>query len=93
MPKFIIEQYELHTSKYEIDAPTRADAVVGVLNSRGTRVDDSGEFIHMDYEHGMPLEELTEEEVEYIQKEGNWKFDYDHVETIRSIEEVKEDTE
>jgi len=55
MPKFIVQQYELHKQDYEVEAADRAEAVIAVMNGEGTMVDDTQEFIESAERYGQPI--------------------------------------
>jgi hypothetical protein len=88
MPKFIIEQYELHSQKYEVEAPTRAEAVIALFDGEGEILDGSLEYIEVATDYWGP-DLLEEEELDVIGKAlHNVVWDHMAVESIRDIEEV-----
>lgn len=60
MPKFRIEQYEIHTMAYEVEAATEADGVCKVLNGMAIPVDDSQEYIEVADDYGLPADKHRE---------------------------------
>jgi hypothetical protein len=87
MPKFRIEQYELHVLKYEIEAATEAEAIVKLLDGEAEPVDGSLEFVEVAEDFGLPVDEnrqLAEELSALGVPVG------DHIiPSIRNIEEVE----
>lgn len=53
MPVYQIEQYELHTLKYRIEADDPAEAIVKVLDGEAERVDNSHEYVEIAEERGL----------------------------------------
>lgn len=86
MPLYEVEQYEVHTVKYLAHAKDRAAAIMQVLNGEAELVDGSGEFIEIDEDRGMPLEDEPEL-YEALQSAGARVRD-DFAATIRSVCEV-----
>lgn len=60
MPIFEIEQYELQTVKYRIEAANEAEAVVKLLDGEAEPVDNSLEFIEVADDFGLPADEYAE---------------------------------
>lgn len=60
MPVYEIEQYELHTLKYRIDADDPAEAIVKLLDGEAEPVDDSQEYVEVADERGMLVAEHPE---------------------------------
>lgn len=56
MPVFRIEQYELHTQTYSVEADSEAEAISKMLDGNGEPVDDSQAFIEVADERGMAVE-------------------------------------
>jgi len=52
---FEITQYELHTSRYRIAAPTAAAAIKELLDGNAEMEDDSGEFVEVMTDRGLPF--------------------------------------
>lgn len=60
MPKFEVEQYELHAMKYRVKANTQAEAIIKVLNGLALPVDGSLEFVEIARGYGLAVEENRE---------------------------------
>ena len=60
MPNFEIEQYELHSMKYRVEADSRAEAIKKLLHGEGQPVDDSLEYIGIAEDLGLPIAENLE---------------------------------
>lgn len=60
MPVYEIEQYEIHTQKYQIEAATEAEAIAMLLNGEGEAMDDRLEYIEVAEDIGLPVEEHPE---------------------------------
>jgi len=56
MPVFRIEQYELHSQTYFVEADSEADAISNLLDGNGEPMDDSQEFVEVAEERGMAVE-------------------------------------
>ncbi len=57
MPKYEIEQYELHVMKYRIEAASEADAVAKLLDGEAEPVDGSLEYVEVAEDSGLPVDE------------------------------------
>jgi len=57
MPEYEIEQYEIHVSKYRVEANSEAEAIVRVLDGEGEAVDDSQEYVEVCEDRGLPADE------------------------------------
>jgi hypothetical protein len=57
MPMFEVEQYEIHTSKYRVEADTMSAAIKAVMDGEATVVDNSQELIEIPDDYGMPADE------------------------------------
>lgn len=57
MPTYEIEQYELHTMRYHIEATNEAEAIVKLLNGDGEPVEGSLEYIEICETMGLPADE------------------------------------
>jgi hypothetical protein len=53
---FEIEQYELHTERYRVEANSEAEAITRLFNGEADPVDNSLEFIETADEYGLPVE-------------------------------------
>jgi hypothetical protein len=87
MPTYEIEQYELHCSKFRIEAESPADAIARLFEGEGDPVDHSLEYIEIVEDYGMPVEEFPElaQELEH----RGVLTDEDFIPSIRSIIEVQ----
>ena len=83
MPKFEIEQYELHTQVYRVEAENEAEAIKQVLDGEGDAVDGGLEYIEVCDERGMVLDQ-HQELVEALRLLGT-EIAYDYIPSIRSI--------
>ena len=64
MTTYTIEQYELHTQKYEVEANSEAEAISKLYEGEGLSVDDGLEFIEVADDYGLPVDghrELADE--------------------------------
>ncbi len=84
MPKFEIEQYEIHAQKYTVEADTMAEAVDRVLNGDS---DSQGalEYVEVAEDIGMSLD-ANEALVEELEERGH-SF-RDCLSSIRSVTQV-----
>ncbi len=60
MPTFEIEQYELHTQTYRVEASSEAEAIKKLFDGDGEAVDNSQEYIEVAEDFGLPVEENRE---------------------------------
>ena len=60
MPTFEIEQYELHTQTYRVQADTEAEAIAKLFNGEADAVDGGLEYIGVAEDLGLPTEEYQE---------------------------------
>jgi hypothetical protein len=60
MPTYEIEQYELHTVKYRVEADNEADAIVKLLDGEAEPVDQSQEFVEVADDYGLPADEYRD---------------------------------
>jgi len=60
MPKFEIEQYEVHAQKYQVEADSEADAIVRLLDGAAEPVDDSLDYIEVAEDFGLSVDECRE---------------------------------
>jgi hypothetical protein len=54
---YTIEQYELHSMKYEVEAKSEAEAIFKLLNGEGKPLDDSLDYIEVAEDYGMSSDE------------------------------------
>ena len=88
MPKFVVERYELHAQKVEIEAASQAQAIAAVLNGEGTDIDNGLDYIESAEEFGMPTEELSEGLEAELRTLGV-DLGGDYVHALRSVEEIE----
>ena len=66
MPTFEIEQYELHTQTYRVEASSEAEAIKKLFDGDGDgdgdveAVDNSQEYIEVAEDFGLPVEQNRE---------------------------------
>ncbi len=60
MPMFEIEQYEVHTQTYQVEADSKADAIARLLDGEAMPVDDSLDYIEVAEDIGLPIDECRE---------------------------------
>ncbi len=85
MPMFEIEQYELHLTKYQVEATNEAHAIVRLLGGEADAVDNSQEFIEVAEDFGLPADEHQQLAAEL--RDLGVPVD-EIISSIRSIEEV-----
>jgi hypothetical protein len=86
MPTYEIEQYELHTTKYRIEANSEGEAIANLFAGQSEAVDQSQEMIEVANDYGMPADEFPEL-VRELATLGVSGID-DVIPSIRSIDEV-----
>ena len=86
MPRFEVEQYEIHTVKFEVDAKSKAEAIAKVLGGRATVVDYSDELIEVGQDLGMPVD-CNRSLAKRLRKLGLTVGD-DVIPSIRSVEKI-----
>jgi hypothetical protein len=86
MPIYEVEQYELWTSKYRVEADSEAEAIAKLYDGKGVPVDNSLEFIEVANDYGM----MTDEHPELVKalEERGVSVDDAIIESIRDIETV-----
>ena len=87
MPLYEIEQYELHTQKYRVEADGEAEAISKLFNGEADPLDDSLEFIEVSDEFGMSRDDNLD------LAKSLWAIDVlctEVIPTVRSIEIVSE---
>lgn len=87
MPVYEIEQYELHISKYRVEANSEAEGIVKLLDGEADPVDNSLEYIEVADDFGMPVDE-NRDLAEQLHELGV-PIDEHVISSIRSIEEVE----
>ena len=88
MPLYEIEQYELHTMKYQVEADSEADAIGRLLMGEGEPVDNSLEFVNIVDDLGMSLTE-DQELASQLFDLGVIHSGDEIIGSIRSIKQVK----
>lgn len=88
MPKFIVEQYEIHSQKFVVNAKDRVAAIKKVIEEAPTPKGKT-KYIELAEDCGMSSEEFTEKEVRELIDEDLLDRQGDFLPTIRSVEEVK----
>lgn len=86
MPTYEIEQYELHCSKYRVEADSEADAIAKLFKGEGQPVDQSLELIEVADDYGLPAEEFPD--LADALHERGIAVDEDIIPSIRSIRQV-----
>ncbi len=86
MPVYEIEQYELHSSKYRVQAISETEAVVKFFAGEGDPVDQSLEYIEVADDRGMPSEDFPK--LAKALKARGIDVDEDIIPSIRSIDVV-----
>jgi hypothetical protein len=57
MPTFEIEQYELHSIKYRVEAASEAEAIAKLFRGEAEPVCQSQDFVEVAEDYGLPVEE------------------------------------
>ncbi len=81
-----IEQYELHSMKYRIEAATEAEAVARLFQGEAEPVCQGLQYVEVAEDYGLPVDEYPEL-VKALRKLGVWAGDA-VIPSIRSIEQV-----
>ena len=87
MPTYEIEQYELHTMKYRVEAEDEAHAIAKLLNGEADPVDNSLEYIEVADDYGVPVDE-NRDLADQLRNLGIAVGD-DIIPSVRSIEEAE----
>jgi len=87
MPMYEIEQFELHTTKYRVEAQNEAIAITKLLDGEADPVDNSLEYIEVADDFGMPVDE-NRELAQELAKLGVPMGDH-VIPSIRTVEEVE----
>lgn len=87
MPKFEIEQYEIHVAKYRIEANTEAEAIQKLFDGENEPVENSLEYVELAEDIGLPVDEYRElaDELRAL----GVSIGHDVIPSIRSIEEIE----
>ena len=86
MPLFEIEQYEIHTIKFQVEAKSKAEAIAKLFKGEGTAVDGSQELIEVCQDLGMLVDE-NRKLANQLEELGVAVGD-DVIPSIRSVEKV-----
>ena len=90
MPSYQIEQYELHTMTYRVEAGDPADAIVKLLDGEAEPVDDSQEYVEIAEERGLLVADHPELAAKL--RELGVPVDDRLIPSIRSVSELKQAT-
>jgi hypothetical protein len=85
MSTFEIEQYELHTQKYRVEAANEAEAIKNLFAGEGEAVDGGLEYIELAEEFGLPAD-LHRELADALRADSITVMEV--IPSIRSIERV-----
>ena len=86
MPKFEIEQYEIHTQRYRVEADDEVEAVKRLFDGKASAVDGGLEYIEVAEDVGLPVEEYRELADE-LRRLGE-SVGEDCIPSIRAIERI-----
>ena len=87
MPTYELEQYELHVTKYRVEAMDKGEAVAKLFAGEADPMDNSSEFVEVADNYGMPVDQ-NRDLAEKLRKRGIAVGD-NIIPSIGSIEEVK----
>ncbi len=87
MPKFRLEQFEIHVMTYQVEAATEAEAISRLFDGEAEPVEQSQDYIEVANDHGLPAIEHREL-AEHLRALGV-PVDGAVIPSIRSIEQVK----
>ncbi|MCB9951414.1 MAG: hypothetical protein H6824_10575 [Planctomycetaceae bacterium] len=90
MPRYEIEQYELHVMTFRIDANDPADAIVRLLDGEAEPVDNTQEYVEIAEECGLLVDDYPELASEL--RELGVPVDDRLIPSIRSVSEVTQAT-
>lgn len=91
MPVYEIEQYELHTMTYRVEADDPAEAIVKLLDGEADPVDNSQEYIEIADERGLLVADHPEL-AEKLRAQGV-PVDDQIIPSIRSVSMIEQETE
>ena len=60
MPTYELEQYELHVTKYRVEATDEGEAVAKLFAGEADPMDNSTEYIEVAEDYGMPVDQNRE---------------------------------
>ena len=91
MPQYEIEQYEIHSAKYRVDAATPADAIAQLMDGQAELVDDSTEYIEIAEDIGLGVDDCDGLASQLVQR--GIPVGEHFIPSIRSVTEVKAQVE
>ena len=91
MPVYEIEQYELHTTTYQVEANDAVEAIVKLLDCEADPVDNSQEYIEIADERGLLVADHPEL-AEKLRTQGV-PVDDQIIPSIRSVSMIEQETE
>jgi len=60
MPKYLVEQYEIHAQAYRVEADNEAMAILNVLEGRAAATNDGPEYIEVATDLGLPADDYRD---------------------------------
>lgn len=87
MPKFEIEQYEIHSVTYRVEANSVKEALIEIMNGGGDRI--YTEYVEVLDSVGVDRNILDDKDIEEIEDRTGC-FCYDRIPGIMRVTEVKE---
>lgn len=87
MPKYEIEQYEIHVAKYRVEAEGEAAAIQKLFDGENEPVDDSLAYVETAEDIGLPVDEYREMADEL--RALGVSVGHDVIDSIRNIEEIE----
>ncbi len=87
MPIFQIEQYEIHTQTYQVEAENEAQAIEKVLAGEAEAIDGGLEYIEVAEDLGLPVDEYRDLANEL--RALDVTVGQDVIPSIRSIEQIE----
>lgn len=88
MPTYQIEQYELHVTKYRVEAGSEAEAIDKLLAGKAEPVEQSQDFVEVAEDYGLPADEYPEL-ADALRDRGRMRGKDELIPSIRSIEQVE----
>ena len=86
MPIYEIEQYEMHTQKYRVEADSEAHAIQRLFADEAEVVDGSLEFIGVADDFGLPVDEFHN--LAEVLRDLGETVDDDVIPSVRSVAQV-----
>ncbi len=87
IPKYQIEQYEIHVAKYRVEAESEVEAIQELFDGELEPVDGSLEYVELAEDIGLPVDEYWELADEL--RSLGVSIGHDVIPSIRSVEEVE----